>query len=1116
MARSLKCEHMNNNPLFRLRLPFTAFSALVVILWTFPYVARGDDPPSDPEVTSSSTTASVSAALIQGGPIFHTLELPYPTWLGFSETQDAFKFGDAVILSADIEDDHPIVSVVANATGIGLSKETPVPLYMDRSATLHLYEAPLVIQSHADGMVVVHVTATDSLGRSTTLDQQVQLDNTPPKMRIDSISFDNATTSPVFDAPMHISGWVDQSESKVTMTNNFYTLYAHDGSFILRGSLDLRNNAMGLAALGAGPFADFPIKLWLDSTGGFKLAEPGFASSISIGATVRDGAGNTTTVSSAAIAVLQNATSTASTTPVVSGMSNVLFLPGIEASRLYRASDGCDPAVSDCTGHKLWDPTSDQDLSDLFLKPSGQSVRDIYTKEGDMISSMGIFKFYSSFTSQMSGLKSRGTISDWKSVAYDWRLSLDDLLTNGSQHGTHIDYTEASSTPYIESTLRALAATSKTGKVTIIAHSNGGLVAKALMEKLGDAETAKLIDKVILVAVPQSGAPQALAGLLHGYGAALPADWCAMWKVIGSFCAMNASRVQARTFAENAPSSYHLLPSVAYFHDVSDAMHPLISFVGSHLFSKERAAYGKTIDGLSKLIGFSTAQESGRQKPAANDLNTPNILNANLIGYANEVHQKLDAWVPPPSVNVYEIAGWGADTLSGIEYYEVHKPSAANGYVARYRPRFVEDGDQTVPVPSALMLPSAHNVQRYWMDLSKITDLSPLSNPSHATLFEMKDLRDFIQGVLKGDLSVLPDSILSHQPDPIDPKKRLQFTLHGNAEMALVDAAGNKGEVHSNGSNANSIPYSTIGRFAESSYFVTPLGTPYHLVLSGAGSGPVALDVEEMSNGNVIASSTYEGIPGVLGSQATLDLASLSEQAAMKVDLQNDGTTDLNIAPNIGDADSSYVPEATPQNDPPAPPVSTPVAPAQLPQPQQPIVVVVNSGGSSTVTSDPSSPKKSVATVNKTKKKKTAASTPNTSKKISKTVPKSSSVVKKKTAKKVTGAPKKKTKAANKTKKVVVKKIAKSSEAVADSQLSVPTEVAATDTPVEIISENGSSGEIVKKSKYTPEVPSVDSSTSVKNLSASVSNGMREKLLALLQKLYSILTSLLALVTGHA
>ena len=226
--------------------------------------------------------------------------------------------------------------------------------------------------------------------------------------------------------------------------------------------------------------------------------------------------------------------------------SNVLFLPGIEGSRLYRP-DGEDGT------EKLWEPSGDNDVRDLYLSENGEGLReDVYAKAGDIVDEMpGGLNVYKSFMAKMDELKSAGTINDWEPIAYDWRLSLDDLLTHGRQIGDRLYYTgelRATSTPYIIEELRRLAASSKTGKVTIIPHSNGGVLAKRLTETLGP-EASQLIDKMIFVAVPQTGAPEAVYIGMHG-------------QKVGPG-GIAASRSVTRPFASTSPMFYHLLPSSA-------------------------------------------------------------------------------------------------------------------------------------------------------------------------------------------------------------------------------------------------------------------------------------------------------------------------------------------------------------------------------------------------------------------------------------------------------------------------------------------------------------------------------------------------------------------------
>ena len=192
--------------------------------------------------------------------------------------------------------------------------------------------------------------------------------------------------------------------------------------------------------------------------------------------------------------------------------SNVLFLPGIEASRLYE------------NGERLWEGKDDQ-VELLYLDDNGASKnQNIYAKGViDVFTGAPIsVAIYDAFLGDLAQKKSGGVIEDYAAVAYDWRLSIPDILASGTEEPNGaIYYNRATSTPYIEQTLRRLADSSRTGKVTIVTHSNGGLLAKALISELGD-EADDLIDKVIMVGAPQLGTPKAIGSLLHGYDTGIP------------------------------------------------------------------------------------------------------------------------------------------------------------------------------------------------------------------------------------------------------------------------------------------------------------------------------------------------------------------------------------------------------------------------------------------------------------------------------------------------------------------------------------------------------------------------------------------------------------------
>ena len=567
-------------------------------------------------------------------------------------------------------------------------------------------------------------------------------------------------------------------------------------------------------------------------------------------------------------------------------VSNVLFLPGIEGSRLYEGT-GCGKSAEG----KLWEPydglwgavwgAGDKKVGDLSLNSTGaSSCSDIYTKEGDIFDSVGGGNIYQSFIGEMNGLKSGGTINDWEPVAYDWRLSLPDILTKGAERDGKIYYEEATSTPYIEQTLRRLAASSKTGKVTIVAHSNGGLVAKALMQELGATTTAGLIDKVIMVAVPQSGAPYAVGALLVGDDAGIYSHGTTI-----------VSNQAARTFSQNSPMAYHLLPSQAYFDSVMyDPAHPVARFEGDG-YATERAAYGDVIGTESELDDFLLAKDGGRTQAADGDLSAAKILNPALVSYATSTHEALDSWAPPAGITVDQIAGWGVDTVAGIDFYSQWSLFGPQRF---YRPIPVEDGDGTVPVPSAFLMASSTSVKDYWVDLTN-------SSIKHGDIFESTDLETFIQNIVTNKSVSLPVKISTTAPISSSPKK-LTYFLHSPLTLQLTDASGNVTGLGTDGSVTEDIPGSTYGEFGEVKYVTVPEGSAYQLTMHGLSSGVFSLDMQEMAGDTVTASSTIADVPTTASTTVTMAVPTdVSTLSPMNVDENGDGTIDSVITPKLGD-----------------------------------------------------------------------------------------------------------------------------------------------------------------------------------------------------------------------
>ena len=110
------------------------------------------------------------------------------------------------------------------------------------------------------------------------------------------------------------------------------------------------------------------------------------------------------------------------------------------------------------------------------------------------------------------------------------------------------------------------------------------------------------------------------------------------------------------------------------------------------------------------------------------DLKYPSVGTRRFFLAPKRFHTTLDTWTPPQGVSLYEVAGWGEDTLATIEYYKGKKAYCSNLLDIRtcsvvptimYSPKEVIEGDGTVLVPSALWS-SASTTKKYWVNLRKV------------------------------------------------------------------------------------------------------------------------------------------------------------------------------------------------------------------------------------------------------------------------------------------------------------------------------------------------------------------------------------------------------------
>jgi pimeloyl-ACP methyl ester carboxylesterase len=566
---------------------------------------------------------------------------------------------------------------------------------------------------------------------------------------------------------------------------------------------------------------------------------------------------------------------------VVDCNSNVLFLPGIMGSRIYWTDPSC---VHINCENKLWIPNRNDDVEKLYMATGTSLLSQIYTKDDDILLE-GTFldeRIYKSFADDMNSLVASGAINAWKPIAYDWRYGYDHLLAGGLNIDGKIYYDVPTSFPYILEELYTLAASSRTGRVTIVAHSNGGLLAKTLIQKLKDAGQADLIDNLILVASPQLGTPQAIGALLHGYDA--------------SGLKYYVGKSAQRKLAHDMPMTYNLLPSEKYLSTVST---PVI------IFDEDvpvNAIWGDEINNTGEYLAYLLGGDN-RPHPDFGELEDPAIANETLLTSALEWHANFDDWVAPTTTIVYQIAGWGKETVSGIRY---SNDAWLSDFSWDYEPLMTEDGDGTVVVPSAL----GNDGQKYWVNLDSYN--SDNADADHAKIFEVQQLRSLIKNIIRKEEITDPGQYISTtRPSAVNIEKRLRYFLHSPLTLELYDALGRHvGISTTTGQVEEQIPGASYGEFGEVKYISISASASTTLVMHGEGVGRFTLNVQEVTGGVVTATTTFANIPVSTSTLVTMSVPEnsiLSTLPGLAIDQDGNGTIDTYASPG-----TALVPDITP------------------------------------------------------------------------------------------------------------------------------------------------------------------------------------------------------------
>ncbi|MFA6554720.1 MAG: hypothetical protein WCS89_04430 [Candidatus Paceibacterota bacterium] len=583
--------------------------------------------------------------------------------------------------------------------------------------------------------------------------------------------------------------------------------------------------------------------------------------------------------------------------------SSVLFIPGLEGSRLYRNEE--IPVIGS-TVNRLWEPNRNADVKKLYLNSSGSSTDKTIYSGGPVGKALGLVDIYGDFMDFLNGIQTKGTINEWKAFGYDWRKPITEVVAGSEM--------KATTTESLIQTVADLAEHSKTGKVTLIAHSNGGLVAKYLVKTLEEMGKSGLIDSVISVAVPYLGTPEAILGLLHGYGQS----------IAGGFI-VNESTM--RSLGVNMASAYSLLPSREYF---SKVFGPTIAFASTTIKGINDGSYPQNISSYEDQVDFIADTKNTRVNPEAFATSLPIKGNKALLTASNIIHGVLDPFSWPTSIAMWSIAGWGKGTSKGIEYYEkviCEKIRCTN--LSWFKPVQTKMGDGTVVAPSAVY--NSGTVLSLDLD-----DISKQENRdiAHANILGASSTKTTIENIIShnpaDDNQVVIDKISKipgvtiGEPDYSKEPVSLVLSTHSPVDLHVYDSKGNHTGLASKpigldedvedglytfydkkiiGSSFERIP-DPRGGYENYIYLPDDDGEKYTVIIEGNGFGEFTYDVERVRGSESLDKIEFQSMPVTPLTIATTTITARASESAvlpmlastsltLSIDIDGNGTSDI-------------------------------------------------------------------------------------------------------------------------------------------------------------------------------------------------------------------------------
>jgi len=503
----------------------------------------------------------------------------------------------------------------------------------------------------------------------------------------------------------------------------------------------------------------------------------------------------------------------------------LILIPGILGTKLtqnYGNHDEVWPNLLALAG------PFDFHLDPLMLSGSGEEYPEFPITVGDIITSINIpvATWWSTdiFDSLITDLTSNGYTEDQDLFVfpYDWRK---DNAYNAERLNTKIN--------------EILGNTN--GKVDIIAHSMGGLVAKDYIASNGSSK----IDKLIFVGTPHDGSPQSFKVLMYDDNLGIPV----------------LNQHEAHTIVQNMPSVYQLLPSQRY---VDANNHKYVLDLATAYENNTTPQYLDYADTRTHMIN------SGR--------------NSTMFPMAESLHSDIDN-MNLSGVDSYNFVGCGLGTTAKIVPMkkEIANASGVPLFIDSYG-WGVTAGDTTVPTISSTDQVTSHT---YYVNKIQHGNL-PSANGVHQTILSI------LSGQTPGTFNNISTSSTICTPITGD-----VVSVHSPVELHIYDSQNRHTGPVSNGDIEYGIPGVTYERLGEDKFAYLPEGETYTVKNEAITTGEYTLQVQKVENEEVTETTSFNNIPiPSEDSHSTIEITGQGQTTFnLQIDNNGDNTYESTITP---------------------------------------------------------------------------------------------------------------------------------------------------------------------------------------------------------------------------